>query len=136
MLVGRKVEEGYGGKDQMDALEMLEQNAFGREGSFIYDLHEENIFALDKLKIYFDCLFQLASEKSALPLERKTSWMVMKTYSYIIRKLMWHHDPNDFCIIEELPNYMQLAEYLNDLEIVVQSYFDGEGLPDRNAFSL
>ena len=32
----------------MDALRRLEQNAFGREGSFIYDLHEENALTLEK----------------------------------------------------------------------------------------
>lgn len=108
-----------------DARTIIEHNFKGSEGSFIYDLHEKNIFNIAAFKEYVDAITQLTDhEKDEQMIERSLMDQVFFTYSYILKSVIWHLDMNDHSSIENMSDE-QLTEMVERLETVVRTFIQG-----------
>jgi uncharacterized protein YktB (UPF0637 family) len=108
-----------------DATIIIEHNFKGSEGSFIHDLHEENMFNIAAFKEYVDAVIQLTEQSQDYPkLERSLMDQVFFTYSYILKSVIWHLDMNDHSSIENISDE-QLTEMVERLETVVRTFIQG-----------
>lgn len=108
-----------------DARTIIEHNFKGSEGSFIYDLHEKNIFNIAAFKEYVDAITQLTEQaKEEQMIERSLMDQVFFTYSYILKSVIWHLDMNDHSSIENMGDE-QLTEMVERLETVVRAFIQG-----------
>lgn len=108
-----------------DARTIIEHNFKGSKKSFIYDLHEKNIFNIAAFKEYVDAITQLTEQsQDEQMVERSLMDQVFFTYSYILKSVIWHLDMNDQSSIENM-NDEQLTEMVERLETVVRAFIQG-----------
>ncbi|WP_141505671.1 Imm41 family immunity protein [Paenibacillus luteus] len=110
----------------MKAVEVLKSNYEGTENSFIYFLHEQNNFNQEAFWDYFNCIVDITDETSNQNnLNRDLSQMVSKTYTFIMRSLLWHFHPKDLYMVENIPE-KNLHLYIERLEFAYLGYFTGK----------
>lgn len=88
------------------------------EGSFIYSLHERNMFSEDQFWNLYDsiCTIVNMSMYNELLTEQ-----ISGCYQMILQEMIWHFDPDDGSFINELPkNY---REYIERFEMAVLAYY-------------
>lgn len=79
------------------AVEVLKSNYEGKEGSFIYFLHEECKFNKIAFWDYYNSIVDLTNETLIQDsIDRELSEMLSKTYVYIMRSLLWHFHPKRY----------------------------------------
>lgn len=75
----------------MNAVEILKNNYEGKEGSFIYHLHEKDMFNQDAFWDYFNCIVDITQETANRnDLDRNLALMLSKTYAFIMSSFLWH----------------------------------------------
>ncbi|MGG0656924.1 hypothetical protein [Rummeliibacillus pycnus] len=108
------------------AVEVLKSNYEGKEGSFIYFLHEECKFNKSAFWDYYNCIIDLTNETLIQDnLDKELSVMLSKTYVFIMRSLLWHFHPKDMYKVKGVPKN-KLSLYIERLEIAYLGYFKGE----------
>lgn len=104
----------------MDDLKVLNDNFGAENNSFLYYLHEENLFNETAFS-------ELCSSLSALchtHLHNKVvSAQICFIYGQVLKHIIYHFDPGDLSRISNLPcNY---NEELETLERIITKYFSG-----------
>lgn len=107
--------------------EVIAHNYKRVEGSFIYDLHEQNYFNPASFRQYVQAITELTKAGADTAVDRTLMEQVFFTYSYILKSIMWHFDMNDQSVIENLPEE-QLVEYVDRLEAVVRQFIRGRAM--------
>ncbi|HWL23702.1 MAG TPA: Imm41 family immunity protein [Ureibacillus sp.] len=108
------------------AIEVLKSNYEGKEGSFIYSLHEECKFEKSAFWDYYNSIVDLTKDTlSQDSLDREISLMLSKTYAFIMRSLLWHFHPKDLYKVKGVPKN-KLHLYIERLEIAYLGYFKGD----------
>ncbi|MBM7608777.1 hypothetical protein JOD29_002024 [Lysinibacillus composti] len=108
------------------AVEVLKSNYEGKEGSFIYSLHEECKFNKSAFWDYYNSIVDLTNETLLQDsLDQELSLMLSTTYVFIMRSLLWHFHPKDMYKVKGVPKN-KLNLYIERLEIAYLGYFKGE----------
>lgn len=103
----------------------LLDNFHGREGSFIYSLHERSEFSEPAFWDYYNSLIELTRlTKDHGALDRDLAEMVCHTYDYILKSFMWNFHPTDLYTISHLP-IEDLSLYIERLEYAYKGFIKG-----------
>ncbi|MEK4509683.1 Imm41 family immunity protein [Paenibacillus sp. FSL K6-2524] len=110
----------------MNAVEILKNNYEGKEGSFIYHLHEKDMFNQDAFWDYFNCIVDITQETANRnDLDRNLALMLSKTYAFIMSSFLWHFHPKDSYKAKGIPD-SNLHLYIERIEFVYLGYFSGK----------
>ena len=102
-----------------EALDILEKNREGVEGSFIFSLYEECVFSAAGFWDFYDCVMTLAKGEKSLEIAGKIAFV----YGWILKEIIWHFDPNDAAKQKRFPkNY---TDYIDRLDGAMDAYFRG-----------
>ncbi|WP_318249421.1 Imm41 family immunity protein [Paenibacillus sp. alder61] len=109
-----------------EAIKVLEANSNGQEGSFIYYLHEEDLFhEASYWELYHAMVDIIEATKREPRLERGISAAIAKVFSFIYRSFMWNYCPNDQYSIQGLPGEEHFPDMVDRLDEVFGAYFHG-----------
>jgi len=101
----------------------LKKNYNCEVGSFIYSLHEKNYFDEDLYWKYYNCILNLSTYYKDKEYDTDITKMIVHTYSYFLKSLVWHYNPNDMSRIINVPND-RLHLFIERLSVRVEySYF-------------
>lgn len=104
-----------GSRDKKDtALSLIEDNCRAADNSFLYLLHEKNVFDKDAFNRLLDCVNTLEEGTKAVLCQ--LHFIQKETLKHII----YHFDPNDMSRIADLPD--DYWAFLSDLEDAVGKY--------------
>ncbi len=112
-------------------LEILNNNDKGEKGSFIYFLHEKNIFEIKAFWEYYDCLISITKKSKYTTLDREISKKIFRTYSYVLKSTIYHLIENDCLEIKEFPTE-KIGKFIERLEVVIEGYFGGYLINEEN----
>jgi hypothetical protein len=118
-----------------NSIDILEENYKGENNSFIYYLHERSEFNADSFRIYLNSLIDITNLNAKRDLDSNVALMVVKTYDYILRNIIYHFSPNDLKHIKNLPNE-DLFDYIDNLRVVLESFLKGEEIDNEILFHL
>lgn len=105
-------------------IEILIENYKGKEGSFIYSLHEMNYFDIDLYWKYYNCIVAITESSLDKPLDKEVSSMIFDTYNYFLKSIIWHLSSNDCSKIDNLPEE-EIDLYIERLSIrIANGYFE------------
>lgn len=97
--------------------QIIDDNYKAKNNSFLYFLHEEDIFDIEALNNLCLNINSLVCRNEDIC--RKLFFI----YSQILRHIIFHFDRNDQSTIKNLPdNYV---DYINELEDVIDRYING-----------
>lgn len=111
------------------ALKILKDNAEGIKGSFIYFLHEQDMFNEEAFYNYLNSINEITNKTSNKPLDREVTFMIIKTYSYILRSFIYHLAPSDLLRIKNYPED-KYFDYIEELKNTVDNYIQGAKLEE------
>lgn len=102
----------------MDVQQVLNDNYRAENNSFLYYLHEESSFNEEA----YSCLCECITELKLHHIKDECSMMKINfIYSQILKHIIYHFDPDDSSMIEQLPvNYYEKLEVL---DAVIQEYY-------------
>lgn len=104
----------------MDDMKTLNDNFEAKNNSFLYYLHEENIF---ETAAFSELCSSLSSLCHTHPHNQAVSAQICFVYGQVLRHIIYHFDPGDLSRISNLPcNY---SEKLETLERIITKYFSG-----------
>jgi len=114
------------------ALAILVANKSAVEGSFLHALHERDTFDRARCRTLIDAMAVIAGAKPRLR-GRDAGPAALHVYKYILRRIVFHFDPNDSSVVRRLPA-KHLADYLECLDWVFAPVINGKpgygALPD------
>ena len=101
------------------------------ENSFIYYLHEECCFSIEKFWEFYDSIIAWIGEEKKADITRK----ITEIYQKMLKEMIYHFDPMDISVIANFPeNYM---EYIERIDFALLAYdTDNRNLIDDKTFSL
>ncbi|MGX8774070.1 MAG: hypothetical protein ACSW8G_03320 [Bacillota bacterium] len=101
-----------------DALRTIDDNKNASNDSFLFFLHERNMFSEEAFRDLCEAIDSLEEEPA---LDTKLIVDVSEIYQFALFSLMCHFDPNDSYCIEKLPaDYADCAE---ELRAAVESFY-------------
>jgi Immunity protein 41 len=118
----------------MDAIEILNANYSGIQGSFIYFLHEESKFHKESFWDYYICLVELSRQSISNGIDNEIAYKIIFTYGYILESIAHHFDPNDLYKIKYFPR-KKYNLYLERLRFAMDGYFLGR-IYEEDIFEL
>lgn len=102
------------------AKKIISDNYYAQNDSFVYFLHEECCFSVDKFWEYYESIATLAG----LDMEEKNLELTMHiscSYQRILQEMIFHFDPNDVAVMGKFPtNY---TEFVERIDFAVRAYF-------------
>lgn len=102
----------------MDGRRILRDNCKAENGSFLYYLHEENVFHQAAFSDLCECIAALGRTH---PRDPAVSGQVCFVYGQVLRHILYHFDPDDLSRISNLPR--DYGESLQRLERAIAAYF-------------
>lgn len=106
-----------------EALEILDKNRQGIEGSFVYSLYEECVFSKAGFWDFYDCVITLAKDGNESVKNFEVAGKITFVYQWFLKEIIWHFDPNDAAKQEHFPeNY---TDYIERLDGAMDAYFRG-----------
>lgn len=118
----------------MDIDQILNDNFEGKEGSFIYNLHEKNYFDKKMFIEYLECAIEMTN-KSATTSERDEVLLkIFKINNYIMRAFIYHLSPLDSSYINNFPDH-EVFDYVDGIKIILESYIKRTQI-DKELFSV
>lgn len=115
------------------AKEILDKNAFCREGSLRDSLCEDSLFSEKYFWEFYDSVITLAGNAQKNGKTVDDTAKILGVFNRITQMFMYHFDPNDNCMIENFPE--KYTEYFERLEYAVRAYLYGK-IPNENEFDL
>lgn len=112
-------------------LEVLNNNDRADKGSFIYFLHERNMFETKAFWEYYECLINITKESRNTILDREISKKIFRTYSYLLKSTIYHLVKNDYYKIKEFPTE-KIGKFIERLEAVIEGYFGDYIINEEN----
>lgn len=103
----------------MDMLKRLRDNYEARDNSFLYYLHEENLYHEVAFSELCDCISSLCLTH---PYDKVVSSQIIFIYGQALRHFIYHFDPNDLSRISNFP--CDYSEKLEFLECIIMKYFN------------
>lgn len=102
------------------ALKIIYDNNSCNENSFVYLLHEDCIFSIEKFWEYYDSIAVLAETDAKDP---ELTMQINLSYQRILKEFIAHFDPNDVAVMENFPdNY---TEYIERIDRAILAYYSG-----------
>lgn len=87
---------------------LIDDNAFAENNSFLYYLHEESLFDIDRLH---DLCSYIQTRNSVTLKELRQLYFIQ---NQTVRHIAYHFDPRDGCEISNLPqDYWEYIEILD-----------------------
>ncbi|SHK10968.1 Imm41 family immunity protein [Tepidibacter formicigenes] len=112
-------------------VQILFNNYKGKNDSFIYYLHEKNIFNENSFIEYCKAIIKITEENfkryNHKNIDRKISKMINYTYGYILKSFINHLNKNDLYKMSNYP-VKNLYGYISILDTVINAYFAGKKL--------
>ncbi len=110
-------------------INIVEDNYSGKEGSFVYNLHEKSIFDKTAFWLYYESIIQLSQND----IENKNEIIlkIFKTYSYILKCFIYHSSKYDGYKIKGI-NDREVGKYVERLESVIFGFTDGYKINEAN----
>jgi hypothetical protein len=111
-------------------LKILIDNYKCKEGSFIYYLHEEATFNEEAFKKYLSFLFKLS--KKGDNQNKEVTSMIVYTYGYTLRSLIYHFHKYDCYEIKNYPGESIVNDYVETMRIIIEEcYFNGKEIDPK-----
>lgn len=93
--------------------DIVAQNLTGEEsGTFIYRLHEEQIFDIDAFNAYYDGVCKITVYNCDVTLILS----VLKIHNFVLRCIIYHFLPDDLYVIKNLPS--DIGDYVLKIDAV------------------
>ena len=103
-----------------NAKQIIEDNYYAANDSFLFFLHERDRFCADRFEALCESIEALAACSDDAVLTQK----ITHCYQNILKELIWHFNPNDDLVIGDMPyNYM---EYLERFDCALARYYIGK----------
>lgn len=103
-----------------EAKKIILDNYYAKNCSFVYFLHEECYFSVEKFWEYYESVAALAG----LDMSQKNLELTMYiscSYQIILQEIIFHFDPNDVAVMEKFPsNY---TAFIERIDFAVRAYF-------------
>lgn len=115
------------------AKEILDKNAFCREGSLRESLCEDSLFSEKYFWDFYDSVITLAENAQNNGKTVDETAKILGVFNRITQMFMYHFDPNDKCKIENFPE--DYTVYYERLEFAVRAYLGGR-IPNESEFEL
>ncbi len=112
-----------------DAIMVIDCNYQCSENSFIYDLHEKNIFCIQHFWEYYDSIIVLAKEALTKGRSMETAMKITFVYQSILKEIIYHFDKQDMTHIKQFP--VHYAEYIERLDGALDAYYRGVFIKDE-----
>ena len=113
------------------AEKVISDNDNCSENSFIYGLHEECDFWVEKFWEFYDSIIAWIGEEKKADITKK----ITQIYQKILKEMIYHFDPMDISVIANFPeNY---TEYIERIDFALLAYdTDNIDLIDDKTFAL
>lgn len=115
----------------MGDLVTLNNNFEGKEGSFIYYLHEKSYFDKELFDEYLKSAIELTNQ---YPKNNDILLKLFKVNNYIMRSFIYHLSPEDLSKIDNFPG-SEIFDYVEGISIILESIIKGEEI-DKELFSV
>ena len=102
------------------AKKIISDNFYAKNSSFVYFLHEECYFSVEKFWEYYESVAALAR----LDISKKDLELTMHiscSYQSILQEMIFHFDPNDIAVMEKFP--LNYTEFIERIDFAVRAYF-------------
>ncbi|MFC4805182.1 hypothetical protein [Filifactor villosus] len=96
--------------------DLIENNYYSENKSFMYYLHEENRFNIEALN---DLCEYIRAQKTV---DKETCKKLFFIQIQILKHIIYHFDSNDMSVIKDLPS--EYSHYLDDLQKSVEVYIE------------
>lgn len=96
--------------------DLIENNYYSENKSFMYYLHEENRFSIEALN---DLCEYIRAQKTV---DKETCKKLFFIQIQILKHIIYHFDSNDMSVIKDLPS--EYSHYLDDLQKSVEVYIE------------
>ena len=114
------------------ARKIISDNYNCNENSFVYFLHEECHFSIEKFWEYYESIasFVGVNEKNA-----EITREITDSYQRILKEIIFHFDPMDLAVMDNFPeNY---TDYIERIDYALLAYYTGNlDLLDNEKFEL
>lgn len=98
----------------MNVLQVLNDNYKAENKSFLYYLHEEYTFNEEAYACLCKCIAELKKDEASM---MKINFI----YSQILKHIIYHFDPDDSSLIEDLP--VDYNEKLDTLDALIRRFY-------------
>ena len=114
-----------------EAQKVIFDNDNCNENSFIYYLHEECYFSIEKFWEFYDSIVTLIGKKKNPEITKR----ITQIYQRILKEMIYHFDPMDIAVMDNFPeNY---TDYIERIDFALLAYYtDNIDLVDDGKFSL
>ena len=106
--------------DTKEAIDIITRNSECGEGTFMWYMHERDLFSPEKLEEFLEGVAALAGEEKDPAVTR----MITDTYQAMLKELIYHFNPDDSCVIEGVP--WDYPRWLDKIEYVLSGYYSGD----------
>lgn len=117
------------------AEKVISDNDNCSENSFVYGLHEECYFSVEKFWEFYDSIVAWVGEKKKADITRDITRKITQIYQKVLKEMISHFDPLDISVIDNFPeNY---TEYIERIDFALLAYdTDNMDLIDDKKFAL
>lgn len=112
----------------MQAIQVINDNYMGQNGSFVYHLHEDKIFKTDKYWLLYNSIRQVCLNKDSID-KKSLDKKIFDIHSYLLRATIWHLSPDDLSVIQGPQEGLGL--YVERLNTLISASYFGESLLDE-----
>ena len=115
-----------------NARKIISDNYNCNKNSFIYFLHEECYFSIEKFWEYYESITVFVGGMEKNP---ETTKQIVHSYQRILKEIIFHFDPMDAAVIDNFPdNY---NDYIERIEFALLAYYTNNmDLIDNEKFEL
>ena len=93
-----------------EAQKVIFDNDNCSENSFIYFLHEECYFSIEKFWQFYDSIIAWVGKEKKADITRK----ITEIYQKMLKEMIYHFDPMDISVIANFPeNYTEYIERID-----------------------
>lgn len=114
-----------------NALKVISDNYYCNENSFVYFLHEECYFSIEKFWEFYESIVALIGEEKDTEITRR----ITQSYQRVLKEIIFHFDPMDVAVMDNFPdNY---NAYIERIDFALLAYYtDNIDLIDNEGFEL
>ena len=114
-----------------NAEKVISDNYHCNENSFVYFLHEECYFSIEKFWEFYESIVALIGKKKNPEITKR----ITQSYQKILKEMIFHFDPMDVAVMNNFPeNY---NDYIERIDFALLAYYtDNIDLIDDKGFSL
>ena len=116
----------------VNAERIIYDNYKGRNDSFMFFLHERDLFSQERFWELYDSIIAL---KGMAFTEPELARQVNSIYQYVLKTMIWHFSPTDSLTIENFP--AEYNGYIERLDYAVSVFYAGNAtIADESIFEL